>query len=76
MKEIQEWNPSLRSLTELSQEDRESKQTIDRAVEIFSKVKQEAYEQPELVLTAPHTLPVKRVDELKAAKELDIFYQA
>ena len=32
----------------------------------------EAGNQPELVTTAPHTLPVRRLDDVKAARELDL----
>ena len=31
--------------------------------------------QPELVRSAPHTLPVRRLDEVKAARELDLVWR-
>ena len=48
----------------------ESKQTLDRFVEVMLNISEEARQQPELLLEAPHTTPVGRLDEVKAAKEL------
>jgi glycine dehydrogenase subunit 2 len=48
----------------------ESKQTLDAFVEIMQKIAEEAHTQPELLKTAPHTTPVGRLDEVKAAKDL------
>lgn len=50
----------------------ESKQTIDGFVEAMAAILEEAKSNPELVNTAPHTLPVKRLDDVKAARELDL----
>ncbi len=47
----------------------ESKATLDRFVEILQQIAVEAEQQPELVKTAPHTKPVGRLDEVKAAKQ-------
>jgi glycine dehydrogenase subunit 2 len=46
----------------------ESKATLDRFIEILQKIVQEIKQNPELVKTAPHTLSVKRLDEVRAAK--------
>ncbi|MBI5180882.1 MAG: hypothetical protein HZA05_05720, partial [Nitrospirae bacterium] len=35
-------------------------------------IAKEAKENPEIVKSAPHTTPVFRLDEAKAAKELDL----
>lgn len=48
----------------------ESRETLDRFAEIFLEVWREATEEPETVRTAPHNLPLKRVDDVRAAKEL------
>jgi glycine dehydrogenase subunit 2 len=48
----------------------ESKQTLDSFVEIMLKIAEEARNDPQLLKTAPHTTPVGRLDEVKAAKEL------
>ena len=48
----------------------ESKQTLDQFVDILLKIAAEAHSDPELLKTAPHTTPVGRLDEVKAAKDL------
>ncbi len=50
----------------------ESKDDIDGFITALIAVKQEAYENPALVKNAPHTLPVKRLDDVRAARELDL----
>jgi glycine dehydrogenase subunit 2 len=52
----------------------ESKQVLDEFVEIMIKILEEAKKNPDLLKTAPHTLPVRRLDEVKAARELDLVY--
>ncbi|MEN9353974.1 MAG: hypothetical protein RL318_1299 [Fibrobacterota bacterium] len=47
----------------------ESRETLDRFAEIFRKVWTECQETPDLIRTAPHHLPLSRVDEVRAAKE-------
>jgi glycine dehydrogenase subunit 2 len=46
----------------------ESKASMDSFAEALLKVAAEAEEDPELVLTAPHTTPVRRLDEATAAR--------
>ncbi len=50
----------------------ESKEEIDGFIAALCAVKQEAYDDPEKVKSAPHTLPVKRLDDVRAARELDL----
>jgi len=50
----------------------ESKQTLDAFVGAMKSVLEEARTTPELVKTAPHTTPVRRLDDVKAARELDL----
>jgi glycine dehydrogenase subunit 2 len=50
----------------------ESKQTLDAFVAAMKSVLEEARTTPELVKTAPHTTPVRRLDDVKAARELDL----
>ncbi len=50
----------------------ESKQTLDEFAEAMIAIDREAREQPELVKTAPHTTVVKRLDEVRAARQLDL----
>ena len=48
----------------------ESKETLDRFVEVMLKIAEEAHTQPELLHEAPHHTPVNRLDEVKAARDL------
>jgi glycine dehydrogenase subunit 2 len=54
----------------------ESKATLDRFCEALEQIAQEAVQNPDLVLQAPHTAAVARVDETKAAKDLDLRFCA
>lgn len=45
----------------------ESKETLDGFIAVMKKIAQEAKDDPELVKTAPHTTPVRRLDDTKAA---------
>ncbi len=53
----------------------ESKEVLDAFADALVKIIQEAKTNPELVQTAPHSLPVRRLDEVKAARELDLVYK-
>lgn len=48
----------------------ESKQTLDRFCDAMLSIADEAAREPDLLKDAPHTAPMKRLDEVKAAKEL------
>ena len=48
----------------------ESLQTLDAFAEAMLKIADEAHNDPEILKTAPHTTPVGRLDEVRAAKEL------
>lgn len=52
----------------------ETKEDIDRFVAAMTSILAEAKTQPELLKQAPHSLPVRRLDEVKAAKELDLIW--
>ena len=54
----------------------ESKETLDMFVEAMQKIRAEALSNAELVKTAPHTTPVRRLDDVKAARELDLTWKA
>ncbi|MDD5330620.1 MAG: aminomethyl-transferring glycine dehydrogenase subunit GcvPB [Sulfuricella sp.] len=54
----------------------ESKQTLDAFVAALKEILEEAVATPELVKTAPHTMPVRRLDDVKAARELDLTWKA
>ena len=53
----------------------ESRQTLDAFVAAMKEILEEARKQPELVKNAPHTTPVRRLDEVKAARELDLAWK-
>ncbi len=48
----------------------ENKATLDGFSEALIKIAEEARKQPELLHGAPHNTPVKRLDEVKAARDL------
>jgi glycine dehydrogenase subunit 2 len=48
----------------------ESKATLDEFAEIFLEVWRQSREEPDTVRTAPHNLHLRRVDDVKAAKDL------
>jgi len=50
----------------------ESKETLDRFVEVIKKIAEEARQTPEVLHQAPVNTPIRRLDELKANKELNI----
>jgi len=53
----------------------EAKEELDGFVEVMKQIQQEAETDPEKVKGAPYTLPVRRLDDVKAAKELDLVWQ-
>jgi len=50
----------------------ESKQSLDAFADAMISIYEEAHSEPELLKNAPYNTPVRRVDEVKAAKELVI----
>jgi glycine dehydrogenase subunit 2 len=50
----------------------ESRQTLDAFVTAMKEILEEARTSPEIVKSAPHTTPVRRLDDVKAARELDL----
>ena len=53
----------------------ESKETLDGFVNAMKEIRDEAHATPELVKGAPHTMPVRRLDDVKAARELDLTWK-
>jgi glycine dehydrogenase subunit 2 len=47
----------------------ETKETLDAFAEAIAAVIREAIEDPQLLTTAPHTTPVKRLDEVRAVRQ-------
>ncbi|MBU0744499.1 MAG: aminomethyl-transferring glycine dehydrogenase subunit GcvPB [Gammaproteobacteria bacterium] len=53
----------------------ESKQEIDAFAEIMAKILAEIKTNSDLVKGAPYTMPVKRLDDVKAAKDMDFMWR-
>jgi len=53
----------------------ESKETLDRFVAVMVDIRNEAYRRPELLLNAPWQTPVRRLDEVLAARHLDLTWR-
>jgi len=53
----------------------ECRQTLDAFVSAMAKLLEEAETQPELLKEAPHGMPVRRLDEVRAARQLAVVYQ-
>ena len=53
----------------------ESKQTLDAFAEALARIAEEARADPELLHNAPHTTPVSRLDEVKAARSPMLCYK-
>lgn len=49
---------------------------LDGFIEAMIAIQKEAEENPDMVKTAPHTMPVRRLDDVRAARELDISFTA
>lgn len=54
----------------------ESKQTLDQFIQSMKAIRAEAGTQPQLLQEAPITQPVRRLDDVKAARELNLNYFA
>ncbi|HET6451773.1 MAG TPA: aminomethyl-transferring glycine dehydrogenase subunit GcvPB [Spirochaetia bacterium] len=50
----------------------ENLETLDSFVEAVTTIAKEAVAEPDLLHEAPHTSPVRRLDEVKAARELKV----
>jgi glycine dehydrogenase subunit 2 len=48
----------------------EDKATLDHFIDVMKKIAQEARDDPDLLTSAPHSLEVSRLDEVRAAKQL------
>ena len=46
----------------------ESREDLDRMVDVFRRIVQEAHDDPQKLLDAPVTMPVRRLDEAEAAR--------
>jgi len=53
----------------------ETKEELDGFVAAMVAIREEARTEPELVKGAPHTLPVRRLDDVRAARHLDLAWR-
>src|SRR5205823_5504362 len=53
----------------------ESKDVLDVFVSAMSQIQKEAEQEPARVTTAPHTMPVRRLDDVRAARQLDLTWK-
>ena len=53
----------------------EAKEELDGFIEAMVAIQREAEQDPAKVKGAPYTLPVRRLDDVRAAKQLDLTYQ-
>jgi glycine dehydrogenase subunit 2 len=52
----------------------ECKEELDKFISAMARILNEAKTNPDLLKHAPHTRPIKRLDEVKAAKDMDFNY--
>src|SRR6185437_3100712 len=50
----------------------ESKDVLDAFVTAMTQIQKEAEQEPGRVTSAPHTMPVRRLDDVRAARQLDL----
>ncbi|PSJ17894.1 aminomethyl-transferring glycine dehydrogenase subunit GcvPB [Nitrosomonas supralitoralis] len=53
----------------------ESKETLDAFVTSMKEILHEIESQPDMVKGAPHTMPVRKLDDVKAAREPDLAWK-
>ena len=53
----------------------ESKKTLDEYIDIMKKIAEEAEENPSILHSAPHNTPVRRLDEVTAARKPDLRWE-
>ncbi|MBB1126446.1 aminomethyl-transferring glycine dehydrogenase subunit GcvPB [Thiospirillum jenense] len=53
----------------------ESQATLDGFIDAMIAIRHEAEHTPELLKNAPHQLPVKRLDDVRAARQLDLAWR-
>lgn len=54
----------------------ESKETLDHFVDVMADLLAKAHDNPEVLKQAPTTTPVRRLDDVRAARQLDVVFAA
>lgn len=53
----------------------ESKEELDSFIQVMKQIRQEMQNNPEILKNAPHTLPVRRLDDVKAVRDLNLTWE-
>ena len=53
----------------------EAKEDLDRFCDALASIREEMQHDPEKLTSAPHTMPVRRLDDVRAAKQLDLMWK-
>jgi glycine cleavage system P protein (glycine dehydrogenase) subunit 2 len=53
----------------------EAKEDLDGFCEAMASIREEMRHDPEKLTSAPHTMPVRRLDDVRAAKQLDLIWK-
>jgi len=53
----------------------ESKETLDDFIAVMAQLLQQSRDDPERMKGAPYTMPVRRLDDVRAVRELDVAYR-
>jgi glycine dehydrogenase subunit 2 len=53
----------------------ESRRTLDDFIEAMKEIAKDVEENPEVLHTAPHNTPVRRLDDARAARNPDLRWQ-
>jgi glycine dehydrogenase subunit 2 len=53
----------------------EAKEDLDRFCDAMASIREEMRHDPEKLTSAPHTMPVRRLDDVRAAKQLDLIWK-
>jgi glycine dehydrogenase subunit 2 len=53
----------------------ESKEELDRFCDAMTAIRREMEQEPEKLKSAPHTMPVRRLDDVRAVKQLDVVWK-
>ena len=53
----------------------EAKEDLDRFCEAMIMILDEMRQEPTKLSAAPHTMPVRRLDDVRAAKQLDLIWK-
>ncbi|HEX3602579.1 MAG TPA: aminomethyl-transferring glycine dehydrogenase subunit GcvPB [Steroidobacteraceae bacterium] len=53
----------------------EAKEDLDRFCDALASIREEMAHDPEKLTSAPHTMPVRRLDDVRAAKQLDLIWK-